>query len=74
VIHERDVGEPRDFMDEHQAEMQHIPITPKTATAKAAGFAYSASVAPSGRCGQTTPRRWGSSPSREHPWRCWSIP
>ena len=50
------------------------PDTPRTATAKAAGFACTASVAPSERCGPTTPKRWGSSPNREHPWRCWSTP
>jgi len=50
------------------------PDTPRTATAKAAGFACTASVAPSGRCGLTTPRLWGSSPSLVHPWRCWSTP
>ena len=50
------------------------PDTPRTATAKAAGFACIASVTTSGRYGLTTPRRWGSSPSREHPWRCWSTP
>lgn len=72
LMGERDIGGPAAWTST-RSRCIRSPGMPKTATAKAVGVAFTASVAPSGRC-RPMPSAWGPSPSRKHQWPCWSTP
>ena len=63
LMGERDIGGPAAWTST-RSRCIRSPGMPKTATAKAVGVAFTASVAPSGRCGPM-PSAWGSIPEPE---------